>query len=129
MAYILLIEPDRLLALNVREYLKTKEHQVTWCSDAQAAINSSEEKTPELVILELQLGSHSGLDFLYEFRSYSDWQSVPVIIFSNLPSSEIAGNPTYLDQLEIKNHHHKPQTSLEQLGLSVGRVLELSRYK
>lgn len=129
MAHILLIEPDRLLAANISEYLQFKGHRISWRSDAQAAINSSEENAPELVILELQLGSHSGLDFIYEFRSYSDWQSIPIIVFSNLPSSEIASNSTYLDQLEIVNYHFKPQTSLERLGQSVDQALELSRHR
>lgn len=129
MANILLIEPDRMLAINVREYLQANGHRVSWRSDAQAAINSSEETAPDLVILELQLGSHSGLDFLYEFRSYADWQSVPIIVFSNLPSTELVSSSIYLDQLEIVSYHYKPQTSLEYLGQSVTKALELSRHR
>ena len=31
---------------------------------------------PAIVMLELQLVEHSGIEFLYEFRSYPEWQRV-----------------------------------------------------
>jgi two-component system phosphate regulon response regulator PhoB len=73
MANILLIEPDRLLAEIYQRALSSEGHNVVVCAGAQSAILSADQSTPDLVILELQLVEHSGIEFLYEFRSYSEW--------------------------------------------------------
>ena len=126
MAKILLIEPDRVLAGNIREYLEgVLKHHVQWRSDAQAAINSSEEFPPEVVIMEIQLGLHSGVEFLYEFRSYPEWQKIPVIILSSLPDTEVSSHTIYFDDLEIVAYHYKPHTTLEHLGETIQKALDL----
>ena len=108
MANVLLIEPDRLLAANIRQYLEgTLRHRVQWRSDAQASINSSEEFPPDVVVLELQLGMHSGVEFLYEFRSYADWQHVPIVILSSVPEAEIGSSTIFWKELDERKRHRK----------------------
>ena len=71
---------------------------------------------PDIVIVELQLVDHSGIEFLYEFRSYVDWQQIPVIILTNVPESEFAGSQSLLrDDLNVQAYLYKPLTSLQKL--------------
>jgi response regulator RpfG family c-di-GMP phosphodiesterase len=75
---------------------------------------------PDLVVIELQLVEHSGIEFLYEFRSYPDWQDVPVIVQSQVPPREFNASIQLLkDELGIKEYLYKPQTTLKQLLRSV----------
>lgn len=116
MAHIILIEPDRVLAETYYRALKQAKHQVVVCSSAQAAILAADKAKPDLVILELQLVNHSGIEFLYEFRSYPDWQRIPVVVHTLVPPSEFAGaRDLLMDELGVVAYLYKPQTSLQKL--------------
>lgn len=124
MAQILLIEPDRVLAESYVQALLHAGHEVQAAGGAQAAVMSADAIMPDLVILELQLVEHSGIEFLYEFRSYPDWQNVPVIIQSNVPRQEFSDNWRLLRQeLGVREYLYKPRTSLEELLAAVGQHL------
>ncbi|HET6924906.1 MAG TPA: response regulator [Candidatus Saccharimonadales bacterium] len=118
---ILLVEPDATLARIYRLALEHDAHQVRTAATAQEGIQVADAWRPELVILELQLVSHSGIEFLYEFRSYDDWQSIPVIIHSFIPPAEFVASRVLCDELGIADFLYKPRTSLQQLRRRVGQ--------
>ncbi|MEO6513492.1 MAG: response regulator [Candidatus Saccharimonadales bacterium] len=120
MAQILLIEPDRLLARIYFDALASAGHKVQICATAQAGIYCADDIKPDVVLLELQLVAHSGIEFLYEFRSYPDWQNIPVIITTNVPAGEFEGSWKLLrDQLSVSQYLYKPLTSLQRLLATV----------
>lgn len=120
---ILLLEPNRLLANQYVSFLTRQGHQVAWREDAQTGITAADEQRPDVVIAELLLGGHSGIEFLYEFRSYGDWVAVPAIILSNL-SPEAAGlPPTVLESLGVAMYLYKPELSLQKLAELLSRLL------
>jgi len=120
MPHILLIEPDRRLAATYQQALESAGHRVVAAAGAQAAIMAADAAKPDLVILELQLVEHSGIEFLYEFRSYLDWQAVPVIIQTHVPSSEFDDSRHLLhDELGVQAYLYKPRTSLRRLVTEV----------
>lgn len=116
MQHILLIEPDALLAKMYAAALGTAGHIVRTCTSAQAAIHYADEVKPDIVILEIQLVGHSGVEFLYEFRSYVDWQNVPLVLLTYIPVGEFAGSRQLLyEELGVRAYLYKPQTSLRSL--------------
>lgn len=124
MAHIILIEPDKVLAETFRHSLLEAGHTVVPCASAQAAIMAADQTRPDVVVLEVQLIEHSGIEFLYEFRSYADWQKIPVIIQTGVPAGEFANNwQTLKHQLGIEAYLYKPQTTLQQLLKSVNACL------
>jgi len=114
---ILLIEPDRVLAEIYKRALEADGHtSVTTVNSAQTAITAADQHRPDLVILELQLIEHSGVEFLYEFRSYPEWQGVPVLVQTMVPFNEFRDNWHLLqDELGVGAYLYKPHTSLRQL--------------
>lgn len=117
---VLLLEPDKVLANTYRQALQSQGHQVTMCASAQAAIFAADELKPDVVVVELQLVGHSGLEFLYEFRSYEDWRAIPVIIQTNVPAGEFSDSWDLLsEELGVSAYHYKPLTSLKSLFSSV----------
>ncbi|HVC36597.1 MAG TPA: response regulator [Candidatus Dormibacteraeota bacterium] len=123
MSQILIIEPDHILAGLYRQSLEMAGHKVQICAGAQSAIFCVDEFLPDIVILELQLVGHSGLEFLYEFRSYAEWQTIPTIIMTNVPPDEFAGCWQLLtNQLGVAAYHYKPHTSLKTLARSVEQL-------
>jgi len=120
--HILFIEPDRLLARTYRQALELAGHTVHVAATAQAAVQAADEQRPDVVILELQLVGHSGIEFLYEFRSYDDWQAVPVVVLSLVPPGEFAGSRQLLaEQLGVHNYLYKPHTSLAKLQRTINQ--------
>lgn len=116
MAHVLLIEPDRILAKTYLAALKRSGHTVRICATAQTAVFCADESRPDVVVMELQLVGHSGIEFLYEFRSYADWQMIPVIIITNVPAGEFAECWQLLKgELGVTAYHYKPLTDLRTL--------------
>jgi len=125
MAHILLIEPDRPLAGSYCQALETAGHQVVLCAGAQSAIFATDSRIPDVIVLELQLIEHSGIEFLYELRSYPEWQSIPVVVLSHIPPAEFTGSQKLLiDELGVRAYHYKPLTSLRSLLTSVDSCLK-----
>ena len=124
---ILLIEPDRPLGKIYQAALTDAGFSVSLKSTAQTALKALDESIPDLIILEPQLTKHSGIEFLYELRSYTDWQSIPVILHSMIPAEALLQMQSSLEQLGVTSHFYKPQTSLNQLVSAVSLELSLAR--
>lgn len=126
MAQLLLLEPDRLLARNYRQALAQAGHQVVWQPSAQIAVADIDKKQPDLIVLELQLTDHNGVEFLYEIRSYPDWDSIPVLLHTMIPPTHPGLGRQLWPQLGIAGYLYKPQTPLAKL---VRRVDSLTAAK
>lgn len=130
MASVLLVEPDRSLALAYARALETAGHAAHVCPSAQTALEAADDVNPEVVLLELQLVAHSGVEFLYEFRSYADWQDVPVIILSKVPPAEFNQSIRMMQEhLGIAAYCYKPQTDLSHILHEVSLALSGSQLK
>lgn len=116
---ILLVEPEKALAQTYVTYLTDQGHQVRMCQSAQQAISCCDESRPDIIVLELLLGGHNGVEFLYEFRSYPEWQSVPVLLLSMLAPHELLAYRKSLEQLGVSQCLYKPDTSLAQLEYAI----------
>src|SRR5690242_5912455 len=101
MSNVLLIESDKILAANVTKVLQRSGHNVDWQIDPQVALDKVDANLPQLIILDLVLAGRSGIEFLYEFRSYPDWQTLPVIIFSSYAVEELKETLASFEHLNI----------------------------
>jgi DNA-binding response OmpR family regulator len=116
--YILIVDPDTALAKTMAEYLRAQKHKVRVVHTADQAIASCDMTRPDCIVLELALGAHSGVEFLHEFRSYKDWQSVPVIVLTmvDLPNQDA------LVKLGVQKYLYKPTSSLDKLRKAVQEI-------
>jgi len=78
------LESDRLFAQSLKVALGEQHIQAIICTSPDEAIRVCDERQPDCIITELTLHSHSGTEFLYEFRSYPDWQETPVWVYTHL---------------------------------------------
>jgi CheY-like chemotaxis protein len=122
MTKVLLIEPDLALARTYIQALAHAGHTVTHVTGAQEAVLAADAKAPEVVVLELRLAVHDGIEFLHEFRSYGEWQRIPVIINSHLEPSVIEQVQAALEHdFGVTTYLYKPATSLQQLISTVNQ--------
>jgi DNA-binding response OmpR family regulator len=124
MARIILLEPDVVLSRTYGAVLASDGHEVQICRSAQEAIFSIDENCPDLILVELQLVGHSGIEFLYELRSYTDWCSVPVIVHTQVPPHEFNGcDELFRTRLGMAEYLYKPHTSMRGLRSTVRRYV------
>lgn len=120
--HILIIEPNKVLAATYAMALTNVGHTVSHAHTAQTAVAMADEKKPNLVILELQMARHNGVEFLYEFKSYPEWRLIPVIILSVLPLEELEEFTVLRRELSISSILSKTQTTLSDLCQAVARL-------
>lgn len=98
MPSILLVEPDPLLAKQYRTLLEQSVKQavqVVRVARAQTAVSRLDESQFDVIILELLLGRHNGIELLYEIKSYSDLRNIPIIIHSSIEPALLQGSIAY----------------------------------
>ena len=120
---VLILEPDKQLAQIISKYLKGIGLKVDVANSAEQAISLADNHRPDLVCLELIMDGHNGLEFIYEFKSYQDWLDVPIVIYSEFSSEELAVNPKLLRLMDVKDHLYKPTSSLEELSKTILKYL------
>ena len=119
MSHVLIIEPSKPLAATYRRALELVGHQTSWAAHAQDAVYESDKQRPDVVVLELQLTRHNGIEFLYEFRSYPEWQDVPVVLLTLVPPASLQITSQIMERLGIVQCLYKPATNLVQLRRAV----------
>jgi CheY-like chemotaxis protein len=122
---ILLLEPDRILASIYKEALTRAGHKVAHVTTAQAGITAADQGTPDVVILEMQLVRHSGAAFLYEFRTYSDWLHIPVIIHTLIPPGNLKSFARSFKELGVSDCLYKSKTTLSRLVETVNQYAHI----
>lgn len=113
---ILLVEPNNILGKAYLQSLEQAGHEVLWCTSGQMGLLAADNEAPDVVVLELQLPGHNGIEFLYEFRSYRDWQAIPIVVHTFVPE---ALSPQQRSQLNIISYLYKPATKLASLTRTV----------
>ena len=88
---------------------------------AQSAIRTLDEHGADIIVMELQLVGHNGIEFLYELRSYADWQSLPVVLLT-LQNPEIMNNKVLAEHIKIARFLHKPRTDVKDILQSVAEL-------
>jgi CheY-like chemotaxis protein len=116
MAHVLLIEPDAALARTYVQALQHVGHTVALAGSADEAVAAADARTPDIVVLELRMAVHDGVEFLHEFRSYPEWQPIPVIINSHVAPVALQEVEAALRSgLGVVELLYKPRTTLQQL--------------
>jgi len=119
---ILIVEPDSNAQATLVETLV--KYEIVTAANAPQAIEMADEQGIDMVIMEMSLAGHSGMEFLYEFRTYTDWIDVPVVVFSSVKLDRDITDSRTWEQLNVASYLYKPSTSLEKLKSVVDKLFE-----
>lgn len=114
-ADILIVEPLEELAKVLSRAFKRSGLSSAIATSAQEGIKLADKKSPRLVVIELIMPDHNGMEFIHEFRSYPEWLKIPIILYSQLAPAELDLSGKTLDEMGISGHFYKPTTSLHEL--------------
>lgn len=80
MAKILLAEDDENLGFMIHDNLESEGHNVDWCKDGKAALNSFEKSTPEVCLIDVMMPKMDGFELAKNIRSKNDF--VPILFLT-----------------------------------------------
>jgi len=80
---ILIVEDDQIVANIYRNKFSVEGYQVEVALDGQSGMEMLNSFRPDAVVLDLMLPKMTGVDLMKQIRSQSDFQQLPVIVFSN----------------------------------------------
>jgi DNA-binding response OmpR family regulator len=127
MQKLLLIEPDFVLGRIYTKALTDHGYDTTTVKGAQTAISVLDKMDDfAMIILEIQLVDHGGVEFIYELRSYKEWQNLPIIIHTMVPLSSLQFPKNFYDNFGVVEYLYKPSTSIDKLLNTVDSKLAVN---
>lgn len=80
---IVVVEDNQIVAAIYRAKLQAEGFGVEVAADGQAGLEMIERARPDLVLPDLFLPKLSGIEVLDRLRAQTDFQTLPVIVFSS----------------------------------------------
>ena len=119
---VLVVEPDELLAKTYRRILTDSGYYVRSSTNAQDAIIDIDSTKPDVILVEIQLRLHNGIELLNEIRSYPDLSEIPIIVLTYVP--EVSFSSLLNDkQLKFVKYLHKSQATHQDILFAVQEAL------
>ena len=81
MKRILVIEDDQDIA-DIVEYALTEKYMVQTQTDNNLILNSIENFTPDLIMLDNQLGQKNAPEIVKQIKSVDAYKNIPFVLFS-----------------------------------------------
>jgi response regulator of citrate/malate metabolism len=125
---ILLIEDDAWLSDLYKDSLKNEDaFEVLTANSAEAALEILDTQPGiVMIILDIFLPDHNGVEFLHEVASYSDTVQIPVIVLSSVPAHDFAIHTERWKHYGVVSHLYKPMTKPDRLVTEVKKQLVAS---
>lgn len=117
---ILVIEPNSILGGLYQKLFEARGHTVRIAHNGQYAIELCDGESPDIILLELQLITCNGIAFLHELRSYTEWQDIPIILNTLVPTNRLSLK--LRKRFGIIEHLYKPAIGLQGILDAVERV-------
>ena len=119
---ILLVEPDQYLSRLYSTALTHRGHTVIVARTVAQSVALLDSEQIDIMIIELQIAQHNGIELLYEMRSYVDWNKIRIIIHSSVPEQKMMTSKT-IAQLDVDKYLFKPRTSLSELCENIDQIM------
>lgn len=87
-AHILIVEDEAVLSDAYEMILKSQGYDVATAHDGEEALEHIENRTPDLILLDLRMPKVSGIDFLRSAHLHENHPSTKVLVFSNLDTQK-----------------------------------------
>lgn len=121
---ILFVEDDKWLSeMYVSALRRITGIEVFVADSADSALSRLDETSVDLIVLDMYLGEHNGVEFLHEILSYDDTNKVPVMILSAVHENDFAMQKDRWRHYNVVEYLYKPNTKPDQLVAAVKKQL------
>jgi CheY-like chemotaxis protein len=121
MSRILVVEDHADSCEALALFLGRQGHNVDCAPDGRTAMAHIVERTPDLIVLDLNIPEMNGADLVEMLRSYVRLHSVPVIVFTGSPDGPLA---IRAKSLRVSAVLKKASTSFDQIAKTIHTVLD-----
>ncbi len=97
--------------------------QVYTAHSADTALEVLDSQKVDLIVLDMFLGLHNGIEFLHEIASYEDTRHTPIVILSAVHEYDFGMTPERWKQYNVVRYLYKPGTTPELLVAAVTKQL------
>ena len=111
---LLLLEPNVQLAKQLI-YALHDQFEIGVARSAQTAIIAADKARPDVVVCELHTVDASITGFMHEFRSYAEWRSIPVVLYTYAVHIPAPIKQLLMDRFQVAAILHKSHVSAEAL--------------
>jgi len=84
-AVVLLIDDDRRIRNSLGRLLRVLSYDVVEAEDWDAALELAAERRPDVVVTDLHMPDHSGVDIARLLRSHPEFGDTPIIALTATP--------------------------------------------
>lgn len=124
MKKVLLVEDDLWLRELYGSALeKVVDIKLHYADSADAALGVLDNESIDLVVLDMFLGEHNGVEFLHEIASYQDTRKLPVIVLSAVHKHDFGMQPDRWRHYSVVEYLYKPVTKPQHLIAAVSKQL------
>lgn len=125
---LLLVEDDVWLAELYQSVLASSQTcEVLHANTADEALELLDKNSDvDLIILDMFLPEHNGIEFLHELASYTDINTVPVIILSSVYKHDFKMSEERWRHYGVVKYLYKPDTKPKDLVAEVKKQLSVA---
>lgn len=109
---------------SIKKYLNNNKFDVKLALNSQDALSIADKNKPAAIVLELAIPRNNGIEFIQEFRSYSDWISIPIVVYSHIPQEDIGLNNKEWLSYGVHEYLYKPTKSLKNLTSALQDIVK-----
>jgi DNA-binding NtrC family response regulator len=113
---ILVVDDDQGVQMLYAGELSDEGYDVVTCGDGSRLMELIKEEHPDLVVMDMKLVKHDGVDLLQDIRNAFD--HLPVILCTTYPSLRHHWKSLVADGYALKS------SDLSELKLKIGEALE-----
>lgn len=113
---ILIVDDEKSIQILYTDELTEEGYEVITCGDGSRLMELIEQKRPDLVVMDIRLGRHNGLDLLQDIRN--TYYDLPVILCTAYPTFKYDLKSIAADYYVVKS------SNLEELKLKIKMALE-----
>ncbi len=121
---VLLVEDDTALSEVYTRALKQANLKVYVASDVEMAMRKAQKHKPDVMLLDIILGPQNGFQLLKRLRREPGTMDIPVIIVTNLLTSEVGMQQELRVSLGVVGIYTKSQLSLKKLVQIVEHTIQ-----
>lgn len=121
---VLLVEDDAALTEVYVRALKRANLKVYAANNVETAMTKAQKHRPNVMLLDVILGPQNGFQLLKRLRREPNTMDIPVIIVTNLLTSEVGMQQELRVSLGVVGIYTKSQLSLKKLVQIVEHTVE-----
>jgi two-component system response regulator (stage 0 sporulation protein F) len=112
---IMAVDDDESIQMLYAEELTEEGYDVIICGDGSRLLDLVEQEKPDLIVMDIRLGEHNGLDLLQDVRN--TYYNLPVILCTAYPAFKYDLKAIAADYYVLKSSDLRELKSKIKMGL------------